>query len=73
MSVKMPDLLNYWTVDSVAECIDGVGQELSRKLWSFVTADHSPLGKVAWETFTDEEKVELAAAIAKEFPEEQWD
>lgn len=30
MSVQMPDLLNYWTVDSVAECIDGVGQELSR-------------------------------------------
>lgn len=45
MSVQMPDLLNYWTVDSVAECIDGVGQELSRKLWSFVTADHSPLAK----------------------------
>lgn len=70
MTTKMPDLLNYWTVDSVAECIDGVGQELSRKLWSFVTADHSPLGKVAWEAFTDEEKAELAAAIAKEFPEE---
>ena len=70
MTTEMPDLLNYWTVDSVAECIDGVGQELSRKLWSFVTADHSPLGKVVWETFTDEEKAELAAAIAKEFPEE---
>lgn len=73
MTTEMPDLLNYWTVDSVAECIDGVGQELSRKLWSFVTPNHSPLAKVAWETFTDEEKAELAAAIAKEFPEEQWD
>ncbi len=30
MSVQMPDLFNYWTVDTVAECIDGVG-ELCRR------------------------------------------
>lgn len=72
--VKMPDLFNYWTVDTVAECIDGVGEELCRKLWSFITpetdGENAPLAKVVWETFTDEEKAKLAAAVAKEFPEE---
>lgn len=51
MSVQMPDLLNYWTVDAVAECIDGVGEELYRKLWSFITpetdGENAPLAKVA--------------------------
>ena len=72
--VKMPDLLNYWTIDAVAECIDGVGEELYRKLWSFITpetdGENAPLAKVAWETFTDEERAKLAAAVAKEFPED---
>lgn len=49
--VKMPDLFNYWTVDTVAECIDGVGEELYRKLWSFITpetdGENAPLAKVA--------------------------
>lgn len=70
--VKMPDLFNYWTVDEVAECVDGVGQELYRKLWSFITPEtdgkNAPLAKVAWETFTEEEKTKLAAAVNKEFP-----
>lgn len=39
MSVKMPKLFNYRTVDEVAECIDGVGEELYRKLWSFITSE----------------------------------
>ncbi|HBT4799499.1 TPA: hypothetical protein MB324_004105 [Klebsiella pneumoniae] len=66
----MPELLSYWTVDEVAECIDGVGEELYRKLWSFITpetdGENAPLAKVAWDTFNDEEKRELVAAIEKE-------
>lgn len=70
----MPELLSYWTVDEVAECIDGIGSDIYRKPWSFITPEtdgkDAPLAEVAWETFTDEEKAKVAAAIAKEFPED---
>jgi hypothetical protein len=33
MSIKMPGLLNYWSVDELAECLDGVGEELYKKLY----------------------------------------
>ncbi|EPJ5021519.1 hypothetical protein PVT16_004621 [Klebsiella pneumoniae] len=72
--VKMPELLSYWTVDEVAECIDGIGSDIYRKLWSFITPEtdgkDAPLAEVAWGTFTDEEKAKVAAAIAKDFPED---
>lgn len=72
--VKMPELLSYWTVDEVAECIDGIGSDIYRKLWSFITpetdGENAPLAKVAWETFTEEEKTKLAAAVNKEFPDD---
>lgn len=46
--IAMPELLNHWTVDEVAECLDGVGQELYRKLWSYIEATtdgEAPLAK----------------------------
>lgn len=70
--IAMPDLLNYWTVDEVAECLDGVGDDLYRKLWSYITAEtdsNPPLAKVAWEALTHEEKAELVLAVEQEFPD----
>ncbi|WP_258315919.1 hypothetical protein, partial [Klebsiella variicola] len=69
----MPELLNHWTVDEVAECLDGVGQELYRKLWSYIEATtdgEAPLAKVAWGDLTREHKVELVHAIQQEFPDD---
>nr|HEK7387570.1 hypothetical protein [Klebsiella quasipneumoniae] len=69
----MPELLNHWTVDEVAECLDGVGQELYRKLWSYIEATTdggAPLAKVAWGDLTREHKVELVHAIQQEFPDD---
>ncbi|WP_323129417.1 hypothetical protein [Klebsiella pneumoniae] len=70
--IAMPDLLNYWTVDEVAECLDGVGDDLYRKLWSYITAEtdgNPPLAKVAWEALTHEEKAEMVQAVEQEFPD----
>lgn len=56
--VKMPDLLNYWTVYTVTECIDGIGTDIYQALWSFIApetdGDDAPLAKVAWPTLTRE-------------------
>ncbi|WP_441769625.1 hypothetical protein, partial [Klebsiella pneumoniae] len=71
--IAMPELLNHWTVDEVAECLDGVGQELYRKLWSYIEATtdgEAPLAKVAWGDLTREHKVELVHAIQQEFPDD---
>lgn len=71
--IAMPELLNHWTVDEVAECLDGVGQELYRKLWSYIEAttdSEAPLAKVAWGDLTREHKVELIHAIQQEFPDD---
>lgn len=47
--IKMPVTVEVWGVDSLAECLDAVGPELYRKLWSFVPAEgESPKGKDIW-------------------------
>ncbi|WP_226956450.1 hypothetical protein, partial [Klebsiella pneumoniae] len=59
--IAMPELLN------------GVGQELYRKLWSYIEATtdgEAPLAKVAWGDLTREHKVELVHAIQQEFPDD---
>ena len=33
---KMPEGLEYWTLDEVAECLPGIGDSLYRKLWSLL-------------------------------------
>lgn len=39
---KFPPMLEYWTADEVAECLDGLGNNLYIKLWSFVGAATNP-------------------------------
>ena len=40
--MKMPIGLEYWTADEVAECLDGVGRDLSAKLWGFLSEAKNP-------------------------------
>ncbi len=69
--MNMPVIVEVWSVDSLAEYLDGVGPALTRKLWSFVPAKgESPKGKDVWHLLTDEEKRELVAAVKEEFPDE---
>lgn len=68
--IVMPTLVEVWSVDSLAECLDGVGESLYGKLWSFVPADgETPKGKDVWNELTDDEKRELLEAISQEYPD----
>ncbi|MGM4557840.1 hypothetical protein NA972_21560 [Salmonella sp. NW184] len=71
--MDLPVIVEVWSVDSLAECLDAVGgPELYRKLWSFVPAEgESPKGKDIWHLLTEEEKRELVVAVKEEFPDEQ--
>ncbi|EBC4878896.1 hypothetical protein BVM70_21360 [Salmonella enterica subsp. enterica serovar Cotham] len=70
--MDLPVIVEVWSVDSLAECLDAVGPELYRKLWSFVPAEGgSPKGKDIWHLLTEEEKRELVVAIKEEFPDEE--
>ena len=40
--MKMPDGLEYWTADEVAECPSGIGPDLYRKLWDILNAATNP-------------------------------
>jgi hypothetical protein len=42
--MKIPNGLQYWRPDEVAECLDGIGQDLYRKLWQ-ITSDLEQSGK----------------------------
>lgn len=71
MDIKMPSIVEAWSVDSLAECLDAVGPELYRKLWSLVPENgESPRGQEVWRLLTDEEKVELVYAVKEAFPDE---
>lgn len=70
MSVKMPGLLNYWSVDELAECLDGVGKELYAKLWSYIPEKgDGPTGADVWNELTEEQQQRLADAVYREFPD----
>lgn len=70
MSVKMPGLLNYWSVDELAECLDGVGEELYKKLWSYIAnGKDAPTGAEVWKDLTKEQQQRLADAVYREFPD----
>lgn len=70
--IKMPVLVEVWSVDSLAECPDAVGPELYRKLWSFVPAEgESPKGKDIWHLLSEDEKRQLVDAVHSEFPDEE--
>ncbi|AQW09819.1 hypothetical protein AE39_05005 [Escherichia coli BIDMC 64] len=67
--IKMPVTVEVWGVDSLAECLDAVGPELYRKLWSFVPAEgEPPKGKDIWHLLSEDEKRELVDAVHSEFP-----
>ena len=40
--MNMPEGLEYWTADEVAECLSGIGPDLYRKLWGILTASKNP-------------------------------
>lgn len=70
--IKMPVMVEVWSVDSLAECLDAVGPELYRKLWSFVPAEgESPKGKDIWHLLSGDEKRELVDAVHIEFPDDE--
>ncbi len=70
--IKMPVLVEVWSVDSLAECLDAVGPELYRKLWSFVPAEgESPKGKEIWHLLSEDEQRELVDAVHIEFPDDE--
>ncbi|CAJ1305491.1 hypothetical protein JRT83AECX_JRT83AEC_04723 [Escherichia coli] len=70
--IKMPVTVEVWGVDSLAECLDAVGPELCRKLWSFVPAEgESPKGKDIWHLLSEDEKRELVDAVHSEFPDDK--
>ena len=46
--IKMPVTVEVWGVDSLAECLDAVGPELYRQLWSFVPQKGTrPKGRIS--------------------------
>ena len=70
--IKMPVMVEVWSVDSLAECLDAVGPELYRKLWSFVPAEgESPKGKDIWHLLSEDEQRELVDAVHIEFPDDE--
>ena len=67
--IKMPVTVEVW---GLAECLDAVGPELYRKLWSFVPAEGvSPKGKDIWHLLSEDEKRELVDAVHSEFPDDE--
>lgn len=57
---------------SLAECLDAVGPELHRKLWSFVPAEgESPKGKDIWHLLSEEKSGSWWDAVHSEFPDEE--
>ena len=41
-TIEMPEGLTYWTADEVAECINGIGTDLYRKLWEILAEAKNP-------------------------------
>ena len=40
--MNMPEGLKYWTADEVAECLNGIGPDLYRKLWEILAEAKNP-------------------------------
>jgi len=40
--MNMPKGLKYWTADEVAECLNGIGPDLYRKLWDILDEAENP-------------------------------
>ena len=57
MAIKPDTIFEFWTVDEVAECMDGIGDDLYKSLWKKVS-QRDPVSEL-WDQFTKEEQLEL--------------
>ena len=57
MAIKQDTIFEFWTVDEVAECMDGIGDDLYKSLWNKVS-QRVPVSEL-WDLFTKEEQLEL--------------
>jgi hypothetical protein len=54
----------FWTVDEVAEALDGVSMETSGALWMFVPATGEPPSvKKVWSKLSDDQQREISEAF----------
>lgn len=70
----MPNILNFWTVDTLAEVTDDITGNLYRKLWSFITpetdGENAPVVSSVWHLFSSDEQAEIIAAVKTELNDE---
>jgi|TARA_X000001382_G_scaffold128928_1_gene119735 hypothetical protein len=62
MKIKPNKIFEFWSCDEIAECVDGVSEDLYRSLWRMVGQEQSRDSLVVadiWNKFSDEEKLEL--------------
>jgi hypothetical protein len=48
--MKIHESAKYYTLDTVAECFDGVSAELGQRLWSFIVDEEQPEDGPLYET-----------------------
>ena len=57
MTIKPNTIFECWTVDEVAECMDGISDNLYKSLWN--KASQRVNVSELWYQFTEDEQLEL--------------
>ena len=57
MKIKPNTIFECWTVDEVAECMDGISDNLYKSLWN--KASQRVNVSELWDQFTEDEQLEL--------------
>ena len=57
MTIKPDTIFEFWTVDEVAECMDGISDNLYKSLWN--KASQRVNVSELWDQFTKDEQLEL--------------
>jgi hypothetical protein len=57
MTIKPDTIFECWTVDEVAECMDGISDNLYKSLWN--KASQRVNVSELWDQFTEDEQLEL--------------
>ena len=57
MTIKPNTIFECWTVDEVAECMDGISDNLYKSLWN--KASQRVNVSELWDQFTEDEQLEL--------------
>tara|TARA_A100001515_G_scaffold76559_1_gene60822 strand:+ start:452 stop:652 length:201 start_codon:yes stop_codon:yes gene_type:complete len=57
MTIKPDTIFEFWTVDEVAECMDGISDNLYKSLWN--KASQRVNVSELWDQFTEDEQLEL--------------